>query len=432
MAQELGRPPMHWSVRALRALRYRDFRLFFVGQTISLIGTWMQIIAMSWLVYRLTSSPFMLGLVGFCGQIPSMFVAPFAGVLADRWERRKILVATQALSMIQALVVAALVLSDLVAVWQLVPLSVFLGCINAFDIPARQSLFVEMVEDRNDLGNAIALNSSMVNGARLIGPSVAGLLIAAVGEGMCFLINGISFLAVIGALIAMRPPRRQRPGEHPPVLASLREGFNYAFGFPPVRSVLMLLALVSVVGVPYSVLMPVFAEKILHGGSHTLGFLMGAAGLGALGGALYLASRPTVRGLGRILTSAVAVFGAGLVVFSYSTSFWLSMGLLLATGFGMLIGLAGCNTILQTIVDDDKRGRIMSFYTMAFMGMTPWGNLLAGTLASKFGAPFTVRLGGIACIVGALVFATRLPRIRALVHPIYASKNILPTPESDG
>ncbi|MBX7255232.1 MAG: MFS transporter [Candidatus Hydrogenedentes bacterium] len=432
MSSELNKTHPHWSVRALRALRYRDFRLFFVGQTISLVGTWMQIIAMSWLVYRLTNSPFMLGLVGFCGQIPSMFVAPFAGVLADRWERRKILVATQTLSMIQALAIASLVLTGWISVWQLIPLSVFLGCINAFDIPARQSLFVEMVEDRNDLGNAIALNSSMVNGARLIGPSVAGILIAIVGEGVCFLINGISFLAVIGALLAMRPSPRRHVTEHPPVLASLKEGFTYAFGFSPVRSVLLLLALVSVVGVPYSVLMPIFAEKILHGGPHTLGFLMGTAGFGALAGAIYLASRPTVHGLGRILVMAVTLFGVGLVAFSFSTNVWVSMLLLLTTGFGMLIGLAGCNTILQTIVDDDKRGRIMSFYTMAFMGMTPWGNLLAGGLASRFGAPLTVRMGGIACILGALIFATRLPRIRELVRPIYASKNILPTPESDG
>ena len=420
------------NVRAMRALRYRDFRLFFVGQTISLVGTWMQIIAMSWLVYRLTGSPFILGLVGFCGQVPSMFVAPFAGVLADRWPRRRILVATQTLSMLQALAISALVFSDLVAVWHLVLLSITLGCINAFDIPARQSLFVEIVEDRDDLGNAIALNSSMVNGARLIGPSVAGILIATVGEGLCFLINGVSFVPVVIALLAMNPSRREFSGVHPPVLASLKEGFNYAFGFAPVRWILMLLALISVVGVPYSVLMPVFATKILHGGSHTLGFLMGSAGFGALAGALYLASRPSAAGLGRILVLTTSLFGVSLVVFSYSTLFWASMAILLAAGFGMLISLAGCNTILQTIVDDDKRGRIMSFYTMAFMGMTPWGNLLAGTLASRLGAPMTVRLGGIACIIGALIFATRLKRIRALIHPVYAGKEVLPTPESDG
>ncbi len=415
------------SVRAtlFRAMRSRNFRLFFLGQSISLIGTWMQIIAMSWLVYRITGSAFVLGLIGFCGQLPNLLLAPLGGVIADRWDRRRILVVTQSLSMLQAFAIAGLVFSDVVAVWQLIPLSLLLGCVYAFDIPARQALLVEIVEDRADLGNAIALNSSMVNGARLIGPTIAGILIGLIGEGMCFFLNGLSFVPVIGALIAMNLVPFQPERKHPRMLASLKEGFNYAFGFPPVRALLLLLALVSLMGMPYSVLMPVFAEKILHGGAHTLGFLMAAAGLGALIGALYLASNTTVIGLGRVLVFASALFGSSLVAFSFSQVMWLSVLFLIGVGYGMLVSLAGANTILQTIVDDDKRGRLMSFYTMAFMGMTPWGSLLAGTLAAHFGAPMAVRIGGIACILGAMFFAVRLPKLREMVRPIYITKGII-------
>ena len=428
MTDSTAKPSAFPLTLAFRALKYPNFRLFFAGQSISLIGTWMQNIAMGWLVFRLTGSPVMLGAIGFCGQLPNTLFAPLAGVLADRWERRRILVVTQSLAMFQALAIAALVLTDSVAVWQLFPLAVLLGCVNAFDIPARQSLFVNLVEDRNDLGNAIALNSSMVNGARLIGPSFAGLLIGAVGEGMCFLLNGLSYLAVIAALLAMVVPPRVRDGQPTRMWTSLKEGFNYVSGFPPVRAILLLLALVSLMGMPYSVLMPVFARTILHGGPHTLGFLMASAGLGALSGALYLASRRSVLGLGKVLVFAASLFGTSLIAFSFSTAVWLSMLILVAVGFGMLICLAGCNTIIQTIVDDEKRGRVMSFYTLAFMGVTPWGSLLSGTLAGWVGAPMTVRLGGLTVIVGSLVFASRLPGLRPLVRPIYVEKGILNPP----
>jgi MFS family permease len=415
-------------VNLTRALRHRDFRLFFTGQSISLIGTWMQIIAMSWLVYRLSGSPFVLGLVGFCGQLPSLLLSPLAGVLADRWPRKRILLVTQTASMLQALTIAALVFSKLVAVWQIILLSIVLGCVNAFDIPARQSLLVDMVKDRADLGNAIALNSSMVNGARLVGPAIAGVLIGWVGEGTCFLLNGLSYLAVLAALIAMRPTQHAKVDGHPEVWTSLKEGFAYVSGFAPVRTILLLLALVSLMGMPYSVLMPVFAERVLHGGPHTYGFLMSSAGVGALGGAVYLASRANVLGMGRILVIATSLFGTGLVAFSFSTHLAFSMACLVVSGCGMIISLAGSNTILQTIVDDDKRGRLMSFYTMSFMGMVPLGSFMSGALASHFGAPITVRLGGCACVIGSMLFASRLGHIRELIRPIYREKGILPSP----
>ncbi len=414
------------SIAALRALRYRNFRLFFLGQSISLIGTWMQIVAMSWLVYRLTGSALMLGVIGFCGQLPTLIITPIAGVLADRWVRRTMLIVTQTLAMIQALLVATLVLTGVAAVWQLIPLAIFLGCVNAFDVPTRQSLFADMVEDRDLLSNAIALNSTIVNSARLIGPTIAGLVIGVAGEGICFLVNGLSYIAVIAALAAMATTPHHAGREHDSILASLREGFRYAFGFPPVRAILMLLAVISLMGMPYSVLMPVFAEKILHGGPHTLGFLMGAAGFGALAGAAYLASRASVFGLGRRVAAAAGLFGVGLIAFSLSRVTWLSIGCLAVVGFGMLISLAGCNTILQSIVDDDKRGRLMSFYTMSFMGVIPFGSLLAGTLANRIGAPATVGMGGVVCIVAATVFATRLRAMRELIRPIYTEKRIYP------
>ncbi len=410
----------------LRALRHRNYRLFFGGQSLSVIGTWLQIVAMSWLVYRLSESAFLLGVIGFCGQLPNLLLAPVAGALADRWQRRRILLTTQSLSMLQAFTLATLVFTDWIAVWQIVPLSIFQGCVNAFDIPARQSLLVDIIEDRNDLGNAIALNSSMVNGARLIGPAVAGVLIAIVGEALCFLLNGISYLAVLTALYVMRPTPHSGVGRPAPLFESIRDGFRYVSGFPPVRVLLLLLALISIMGMPYTVLMPIFASTVLSGGPHTLGFLMASAGIGALCAALYLASRSTVLGLGRLLVLSSSIFGIALVAFSYSKALWLSVPLLAAVGFGMLMSLAGCNTIIQTIVDDDKRGRVMSFYTMAFMGMTPWGSLLAGTLASRIGAPATVRLGGLACIIGAALFASRLPRLREMIRPIYRAKGILP------
>jgi MFS family permease len=366
-----------------RALSHRNYRLFFGGQGISLIGTWMQQIAMSWLVYRLTDSALLLGVVGFTSRIPTFLLASLAGVLADRWNRHRVLVITQTLSMIQAMILAILVLTGAIAVWHIIFLSLSLGLINALDIPTRQSFVVDMIEKREDLGNAIALNSSIVNGARLIGPSVAGMLIATLGEGMCFLLNGLSFIAVIFALLAMKITPKKREAQSSKVFQGLKEGFSYAFGFAPIRSVLLLLGLVSLMGMPFTVLMPIFAEKILHGGPQALGFLSGATGVGAIAGSIYLASRKSVLGLGRIIVISSNLFGIGLIGFSLSRLFWLSLLMMLLTGFGMMVEMASSNTVLQTIVEEDKRGRIMSFYTMAFMGMVPFGSLLAGTLADN-------------------------------------------------
>jgi len=409
-----------------RALAHRNYRLFFSGQSISLVGTWMQQIAISWLVFDLTHSAFLLGIVNFASRIPTFLLASFAGVLVDRWNRHRVLVVTQILSMIQALVLAYLVLTGKIMVWQIICLSVILGLINALDIPARQTFVIDMVETKEDLGNAIALNSSMVNGARLVGPSIAGLLIATLGEGICFLLNGLSFLPVIASLLAMKIRPDMRARKNTRVLQGLKEGVHYAFGFPPIRSVLLLLALVSFMGMPYTVLMPIFAERILHGGPQALGFLMGATGVGALAGAIFLASRKNVRGLGKIIVFASSVFGLGLVAFSLSRVLWLSMVIMPITGFGMMVQMTSSNTILQTIVEEDKRGRIMSFYTMAFMGMVPFGSLFAGSLAHSIGAPATVAIGGVVCIVGAIAFGRKLPSLREMARPIYIEKGILP------
>lgn len=409
-----------------RALGSRNYRLYFGGQGLSLVGTWIQRIAQAWLVYRLTDSVFLLGLVGFSTQIPTFLLAPFAGVLVDRHNRLHILLIAQILAALQALVLAILVLTGMVQVWHIIVLGIFLGLINAFDMPSRQSLLVEMIEHREDLSNAIALNSTMVNGARLIGPTIAGLVIAAVGEGVCFMLNAGSFLAVIAALLAMRISPSQPRGNNGNLMAGLKEGFRYAFGFPPIRAILILLALVSIMGMPYTVLMPVFARDILHGGPHTLGFLMAAVGTGALVGALYLASRRTVVGLGRVITFSAITFGLGLVTFSFSRQLWLSMVLLFFVGMGMMMQMAASNTVLQTIVDDDKRGRVMSMYAMSFFGMVPLGSFMAGSLGARIGTPATVMLGGICCVIGGLVFWRKLPTLGRLIRPIYLQKGIIP------
>jgi MFS family permease len=410
----------------LRGLRYPNYRLFFGGQSISLIGTWMQRLAVSWLVFRLTDSAFLLGLVSFAGQMPTFFIAPFAGVIVDRTGSYRILLVTQLASMIQALLLAALVLTETVVLWQVIVLSIALGCINAFDMPARQALLIDVVERRQDLGNAIALNSSMFNGARLIGPTVAGILIAALGEGICFLLNGLSYLAVLTALARMRIVPRAHPRPGGAVMARLREGFSYAFGSTTIRALILLLALINLCGMPYSVLLPIFAERILEGGPHTLGFLTGAAGVGALAAAFYLASRNSVLGLGRRIPFAGVLFGISLIAFSYSRETWLSLLLMIPVGFGLTMQPAASNTVLQTIVDDDKRGRVMSFYTMAFMGTAPIGSLAAGAFANRIGAPATLAIGGALCIAGSLVFARMLPRFRQEIHPVYVRLGILP------
>ena len=395
-----------------RALRARNFRLFFVGQTISLTGTWMQMVASSWLVYRLTDSPFLLGVVGFLNNLPSLFLAPFAGVYADRLNRRRMLIIIQTLAMVQALVFAVLTLTNVITVWHIVALSLFLGVINAFDMPIRQSFMIEMIDRKEDLSNAIALNSSMVNASRLVGPSMAGILIAAAGEGICFLLNSLSYIAVIISLLAMRITPVKRENGKEPVLQGLKEGFGYAFSFPPIRSVLLLLALVNIVGMPYTILMPIFARDILKGGPQTLGFLMAAMGVGALSGALYLAGRRSVRGLGRMAPLSAGIFGLGLAMFALSREFWLSAVLMLVTGVGMIVQFASSNTVLQTIADEGMRGRVMSMYTMAFRGVAPFGNLMAGSLAGVIGAPHTLLLGGVSCMIGAFAFAKYVPRLR--------------------
>jgi MFS family permease len=411
----------------LRALGHRNYKLFFSGQSVSLVGTWMTRIATSWLVYRLTGSELLLGVVGFAGQIPSFLLAPFAGVLVDRWNRHRLLVATQALAMLQSLALALLALSGTINIHHLIWLSVLQGIINAFDMPARQAFVVEMIERREDLPNAIALNSSMVNAARLVGPSVGGVIIAAVGEGWCFMIDAVSYLAVIASLLAMSvAPRALKQMKERNMLRQLREGWTYAARFAPIRDVLIMLALVSLVGMPYTVLMPVFANQVLRGGPNTLGLLMAASGVGALLGALFLASRKSVLGLGKYIPLTAAAFGAGLVAFSFSRSLWLSMLLMVVTGLGFMVQMAASNTVLQTIVDEDKRGRVMSFYTMAFMGTAPFGSLLAGGVAERIGAPLTLMLGGVGCVLGAIWFALTLPKLRRDVRPIYVKIGILP------
>ena len=423
----LNSSPQAEGIRFLvRALRHRNYRLFFGGQSVSLIGTWMTRIATSWLVYRLTGSAMLLGLVGFAGQLPTFLLAPFAGVWVDRLNRHRVLVVTQVLAMLQSFALAVLALSGRITAWEILWLNAFQGLINAFDMPARQAFVVEMVTDRSDLSNAIALNSSMVNMARLVGPSIAGVIIAALGEGYCFLIDGFSYLAVIASLLLMQLAAVAPVGRGKNVLADLKEGWQYVAGFAPVRDVLLLLCLASLMGMPYMVLMPIFAGQILHGGPHTLGFLMGATGVGALTGAVLLAARRSVVGLGRVIPLAAAAFGAGLIGFALSRWLWLSFVLMFVVGLGMMQQMASSNTILQTISPDDKRGRVMSYYTVAIVGMMPFGSLLSGWLASRIGAPSAVAIGGACCLAGAGLFALRLGRIRELVHPIYVRLGIVP------
>jgi MFS family permease len=408
-----------------RSLKYRNYRLFFAGQILSLTGTWMQQIALPWLVYRLTGSVKLLGVVAFATQIPALLLAPLAGVMADRWNKYYILLVTQTLSMLQAFALGLLYYYGHIQVWQIIVLAAFLGLINAFDMPTRQAFVIQMVDNRDDLNNAIALNSMMFNSARVIGPSIAGIVIAASSEGACFILNTVSFLFVIASLLLMKIAPRQKKPRTTHVLHDLKEGYFYVTGFTPLRFIMLLLALVSLVGMPYSVLMPVFAGKIIGGGSLTLGFLMASAGAGALTGAIYLASRKTVVGLGRIIPISTATFGLGLIAFSFSRMLWLSLPLMYFTGLGMMTQMVASNTIIQTIIDDDKRGRVMSFYVMAFIGTAPFGSLIAGALASVIGAPDTLLIGGSLCLFGAALFARKLPEIRKHIRPIYVRLGIV-------
>jgi MFS family permease len=409
----------------LRALKHRNYRLFFGGQLVSLIGTWMTTTATSWLVYRLSGSSMVLGLVGFAGQFPAFLVSPLAGTLIDRWDRRKLLVGTQVISMLQSFALAILTISGRITIPWIVALLVIQGLVNAFDMPGRQAFVVQLV-DKPDLPNAIALNSSMFNGARLVGPSIAAAIIVAGGEGWVFLLDGFSYLGVTIALLVMRVAfTQERATQTVGVWLQVREGWSYIADFAPLRAIMTLLALVSLLGFPYTVLMPVFATQVLGGGPRTLGLLMGAIGCGALAGALWLAARRSVLGLGRLIPIAAASFGGALIAFSFSRNLWLSLVILVVSGFGFIVQMASSNTVIQTIVDDSKRGRVMSFYVMAFLGTAPLGNLIAGSLASRIGAPHTLLAGGVCCVAAGLWFAAQLPALRAAIRPIYVRLGIL-------
>ena len=408
---------------ALRSLRARNYRLFISGQLISLIGTWMQTVAQAWLIYRLTGSAALLGLIGFAAQIPVFVLAPLGGVIADRVNRHRVLIATQTSMMVLALMLAALTLSSRVAVWEVFTLAALLGVANAFDIPARQAFVAEMVE-REDLANAIALNSSMVNGARIVGPAIAGLVVAAVGEGWCFLINGLSYVAVLAALLRMHVKPSGAPSSMPSAWDSIVEGFAFAWQKTPVRALLLLLGLVSLMGMPYSVLMPIFAEEILHGGPDSYGLLMSASGVGALAAAATLTVRKSVRGLGRWVALSAAGFGVCLIGFSVSRALWLSALLLVPAGFCMMMEMASSNTLIQSMVPDRLRGRVMAVYSMMFMGMAPLGALMAGALAQPLGARATVVIGGMACIVGGLAFGSRLPVLRGPARELIVAQQM--------
>jgi MFS family permease len=413
-------------VRLTRALRHRNYRLFVAGQSVSLVGTWITRVATSWLVYRLTGSELLLGIVGFAGQIPTLLVAPFAGVLVDRWDRHRVLVVTQALSMLQTLALAILTLQGSITVRWLLILQIVQGLINAFDTPARQAFVVDMVEDRADLANAIALNSSMMNGSRIIGPAIGGILIAAFGEGWCFLVDAVSYVFVIASLLMMRLPARAAGRVETHVLAELRAGFHYVARSNPIRTALIVLSIVSAMAMPYTVLMPAFVAGLLHGGPNTLGLLTTATGAGALAGALYLASRQTVVGLGRVMMYGTVAFGAALVVFAFARTLWVALLVLPIAGAAFMVQLAATNTVIQTIVEDRLRGRVMAFYTMAFFGTAPFGSLVAGVAADRFGAPWTIGFSGAVCIGTGLWLGWQLPALRKIVRPIYVERGILP------
>jgi MFS family permease len=416
----------------LRALQYRNFQLFFSGQLISLIGTWMQNVAQAWLVYRLTGSSVLLGAVGFSSQIPVFLLSPISGIAADRWQRRRVVITTQTSAMLLAFALAALTLTGTVRIWHIFVLSALLGAVNAFDIPARQAFIVEMV-GKADLMNAIALNSSMFNASRVLGPAIAGILVASIGEGWCFFANAVSYIAVIVGLFLMRVPRREVQARRGPALAHIVEGFGWVVHNRAVRALLMLLAVVSLTGMPYAVLMPIFADRILHGGPRALGALMGATGIGAVAGALLLASRTDLKGLTRWVAISAVSFGALLTAFAYSRTYWLSLLVLVFVGFSVMIENGSSNTLIQSMVPDNLRGRVMSVYSMMFTGMAPIGSLIAGAAAARVGAPMTVAAGGTVCLLCASVFLAFLPRIRVNARRLIAAQAAGdPPPQSAG
>ena len=402
--------------QAIRSLSNRNYRLFFAGQGISLIGTWMQSIASNWLIYRLSGSTFILGLSGFFSLIPVFFISPFAGVLGDRWNRHRILIAVQFMAMLQAFIFAVITLAGVVQVWHILLMSCFLGIINAFEMPTRQAFVMEMVGDKSLLPNAIALNSSIFNGSRLIGPAIAGIIVSIAGEGFCFLINAVSYIAVIAAFISMDVSNVKPVTAGKNFLYEMKEGFNYATGHVPIRDLLIVAAFISFFSMTFPVLLPVFATDIFGGGSHTFGLLVSASGAGAFLATVFLAMRDSIKGLGRIMNIAVYTFAAGLMIFSFSKILYLSMVLLVILGFSMIAVFASCNTVLQTIVDENKRGRVMSFYVMAFTGFAPAGSLLSGIVSSKAGAPLTLFVFGLACMIFGIIFSFRLPVVKKMIN----------------
>ena len=409
-----------------RALAHRNFRLFTVGQGVSVIGTWMQQLATVWLVYRLSKSSMLLGITDFSAQIPAALVLPLAGVLTDRWNRHRTVVVAQALMMLQAFALMALTLTGLITVWQLIALGVFLGLVSAFDNTARQSLVIQMIDRREDLSNAIAINSSVFNGARLLGPAVAGVVIGLCGEWPCFMLNGLSYLAVLASLLMMRMRPIATPASNQGIFAGLSEGFEYVTGSMPIRTLLALLGVVSMMSAPLTVLMPIVATEVLHGGPGTMGMLTAAVGVGAILGSLFLAARKSVVGLGGVIAAATGVFGLAMAGLSLTHTLWVCLPLLLVIGFAMVAQMASSNAVLQTIVEENKRGRVMSFYTMAFFGMGPLGSLLAGCLASTLGTAATFLIFGTVSLSASLVFMALLPALRRAVRPIYIRVGILP------
>jgi MFS family permease len=400
----------------LRAFKYYNYRLFFIGQGVSVIGTWMQMIAMSWLVYKLTGSATLLGLVAFVTRVPSLFVMPFAGVLIDRLDRRRILLWTQGLATLQAVVLTVIVYTGVVQIWHIFALGLFIGLVNSVDMPTRQAFIIKMVDRREDLASAIAMNSAVFNGARLIGPLIAGFVIAGFGEKACFLVNAVSFLAVIVSLALMRIDHTKPAGGRGKVLTELKNGFSYTFRTPPIRSILLMLSFLSLTAMPYITIMPVMAKLVLAGDSRTYGFLMGAIGVGALCGAVFLGSRKAFVGLWNIIPIAACIFGAGLILASFSRTLWISLPLMVVAGFGMMVQLTTSNTVIQNVVDESKRGRVMAFYTTAMMGILPFGNLLVGGLADVITAPWTMFASGVAAVLAAAVFSTRLGNFRGITQ----------------
>ncbi|MFA5859939.1 MAG: MFS transporter [Elusimicrobiota bacterium] len=408
-----------------RALRNRNYRLYFTGQIVSLIGIWMQTVSIGWLTYRLTQSALMVGITGFFTQIPMLILTPVAGVFIDRWDKKKVILIMQWVLMTQALMLAILTLMGTVQYWHVIVLSLYYGMATAFEGPARQAFVIEMIEDKEDLGNAIALNSMMFNSARLVGPAVAGILISVFNEGVCFLINGLSFSAVIISLNLMTGEALRKKGVRENFFAGLKSGFKYVYEFDTIRVIIFMVALINLLCLPYTLLMPVVAREVLHGGAREQGFLVSASGIGALIGGLYLASRKTVVGLVNVLSAAAFIFGFGLIALSFSRVLWLSVLTMFIAGLGMILSMASCNTLVQTLVDDDKRGRVMSIYMMAAIGVLPFGHLLMGALAKMFGAPVALLTGGTGCIIGAVVFALNLPRYVRKLYRVYIDKGMI-------